>query len=616
MFFLFSTSLAFAQTNCSEGFYTDPATGRCVQAKLNVGETEQTADEVKNDLLDKLNETNDPNQVKDLAKEIADNATKDNQTKNSTAAQVAIAAASAAAPTMISVGMATSMIANKCTAPSGIAMMAAGGTVFAGEVLNIIKFKKRKKKLEEDMKKLIVEYKTLENPTIDQKKAFTSRLQAEAFEIMAMAEDAVGNAAGAKQTAHAIASGIYFAAAATAGLEAASVIGNVGVCTPTPSGTGVAVDLAFANVGGALVSLITKGSKTMSAASATAIGRAGVATAAGILSSTIAGQAKKQKQGAEKRARDIRELKMAFVYGDDWGECLPEDRNSPDKPQCYCFTEDWAKNPARSQSQVCNEHWGMTYAPEETNYNSFLAANGGAQSCITKDYKDDPRCNCRNTNSCLSLPIGNLNLQSFPGIQTAARSNAEIANKFFQGKLEEGDLAKLENGNAAFNKKNIIDALAKNPQTKNIANKLALSTKKFDQQLSNQVAAAARSSGGARGSGTGALESPFAAKVASELKTTVVNKDVVVNSSTVQKGNAKISVPSFDLDFSSLTPSADGTSGIKIVREPARSPQSYGSKNSPVAQDEGQSIFKVITDRYHQTGIKKLFAKRKEIKAE
>lgn len=615
---LFSVTSVFGQTKCPEGYRVDAKTGRCVQVEDKTGIGQESNQEIFDDLNDKLNQNHTNNSSQDnnslaLIKDNKETLRLEQEKTKKTIKSVGIAAASATLLT--------------CPTVSAGLMMLAAKEVIKGEIKSLEEYQNKVKDLKERMKKVSEEYK--KNRGQSQKMGFALKTQIEAFQILAEAEDAIAAASNKKHKRYKRAKVLYNIAKIKATAE--SIFSALHMCVPAPFSAAVKkrIKKVYQKKGGNKESPVYKGINDASffthASLISPMGRALISHKASRLSKDLEKISLEQKEIALNRAKTIRAIASQLVYGSAFDKCEDKDRSDPSKPQCYCFTQDWRRNPNRSASQICNQHWGRSYTPAATDYNEFLSGTGSSQSCITKKYQDDPKCNCIATNSCLSLSLNFDQLKSFPGIRAAVSSTTSEANKFFQGKLSSGELDKLGNGNSAFNK-NIAKALAKNERTKKLAKEFALASKKFDRSLNNKLAKTTKSLG-SNETALG-LKSPFSGNVKETLTKTnqEKNKDhaeinkIAATKSSIKNLNNVTATPSFgDLDFSSLEPGAGlKKGGVKIQETSSEESgdQRFGSQTSPIAKDEGQTLFEQISDSYHQVGLRKLFATRKKIKAE
>lgn len=115
---------------------------------------------------------------------------------------------------------------DKCAAVSHSMIIAGGVTTFVGEMFANSKHKKNLKGIEKDWDKIVNT--NFDGTDKDSKKAHSSAAQAEAFEMMAKAEDSIADNAKTKNKIHMAAAAMYAAAGIAAGLEIIAAKGTMG----------------------------------------------------------------------------------------------------------------------------------------------------------------------------------------------------------------------------------------------------------------------------------------------------------------------------------------------------------------------------------------------------
>lgn len=318
--------------------------------------------------------------------------------------------------------------------------------------------------------------------------------------------------------------------------------------------------------------------------------------------SLMAGQkyAREQRK-AKERQKAIEEMRDSLAERLGLDTC-PE-RDDPAVPKCYCFVIRSEVNQERKNERICEEYLANNAIEfgDETDYTRYGPAtdyskNNGCVSQVTGQFQLN--CECKATNTCAKagyqasdFTLGPLNTALAGGVRDA--NNAANGNTNF---------ATLEGGSASSGAFKLNKALG--PALNEAASKLEKKGKKGFRlsDIKNATAAINKAIG------------PEGRKAAS-------NFGGAINTPPIPAKYKKIVEDNFPEEKGRVAPKADRNtassgSGFDFLNDGANSNgvidgfkaeqnYKYGKKDINTKPDE--SIWKILTHRYHQSGLERLF---------
>lgn len=327
----------------------------------------------------------------------------------------------------------------------------------------------------------------------------------------------------------------------------------------------------------------------------TPVGRMLIAGGLGGLSGVMAGYNGALYMEATNRAQLLKKLQREFDGGmAAIGWCKSEDRNDPQKPDCYCFTQDNQPNPARTNSQIC-EH-----QRQRTNFNSgiYTREDNTNGFCIDSNHLPDPKCACRRSSrKCMKATppfLGSIDAGNFKMLATGFAPVDQIGEGTFSaGKSRIEDLL-----NQAINMRKAQAKILKRPEYREIAGRLDQDTKNFQKKLIEI--------GASHPSNLPVLR-PLPASPAAAIAT--LEKDL--GSARDTRGR---------LSIGSANSSKTGSKHEHPQIELGLTQKEYDERQGQVAElmdqemdigvsdiSNGEDLFKVLSNRYQKSGMKKLF---------
>lgn len=274
-------------------------------------------------------------------------------------------------------------------------------------------------------------------------------------------------------------------AEADAGADANADAGSAGTETPTadagasaPSADAAAgatpdvPEVTTPEAGAAAQTVFGQGA---GAALGSPIGIAVVAGMGAVTTGFLAVKARQQEKQSKEQADRIQTIIDGF--NEDQGAFCPSGREDLRDPKCYCYTDSGAENKDRTNSQTCQKLW------EERNRNFAVRANdysGAAgkvdrKGCFFVNQQFDPDCRCRDLknasgdNACLKVGMPQNQIGSVGQAMSLPQVLGDL-NKMVQGEFDAANIssADLANRNAIASqmRQKIFDDYSKNPKNR------------------------------------------------------------------------------------------------------------------------------------------------------
>ena len=333
----------------------------------------------------------------------------------------------------------------------------------------------------------------------------------------------------------------------------------------------------------------------------------------------IASKAKKHASESGKRIDILEDLKKSFVNngGAGFSSCTTEERENSASPGCFCFTETGNVDEAKKSLQVCKDHFAQASGPNAGQYGvSSASTNSGLKGCFGKNKSFDPTCSCRAKalakakkdgkkvakDNCLKFS-GKVNLGSLSKLGGLKNLVKDSVN-FNRGNISTGDLTGSANGVnkliGKINKKK--KALLKDKKFAPILKKVNKLERKLARSLSNRVK---------KGLADGSIKSPFGSGLSGggstdpkdilkdfEKSIKAVKPDFKSGKNLGKKGG-KRNLNDFNFD-------EGGTDSAQEIDDLANVMKKDYNFND-INDNPGNNIFKIITNRYQRSGLRRLF---------
>lgn len=326
----------------------------------------------------------------------------------------------------------------------------------------------------------------------------------------------------------------------------------------------------------------------------------------------VSSQAKKNKQDAESNVEQVKILKEKYTKS--IASFCPDGRDDLSNPPCYCYTSDGNRNPNREKSNTCQAYWNRYFGKfVATSDSSRAAKSSNPEGCIFKDGKFDRECQCRKLknnkgeNACMTVSVSPGSLSGALGGLDASEG-VRVANEALQGNGGTYNASTSDKTAAMAGK--TIQALKKKiegPFAKSTGVSLDKVADKIARDLAksgnNNVAIFNGAGAGEQFARLRPTDSSFQNALTSVEKNSPAKKSLVVRKQNTRRSNKKSTGSKWKF-------SNDSSSEVLSYGQGAGdgdSKKRYDYGDNDIIKDKSVSIFKVISHRYVQSGLKKLF---------
>ncbi len=342
-------------------------------------------------------------------------------------------------------------------------------------------------------------------------------------------------------------------------------------------------------------------------------------TSAGILTLSIAGalintflknsaakQGEKAKENAEKVAR-LRSILQETLASSSY--CKSRDDLS--QPRCYCFNPDNSRNTNRTNSETCQALFAnldRNLFAEANDYGSNKTKK--PQGCFRVDGVYDQDCKCKEVKNaqgqdgCFNVPV-NVNQVAALGPNTGIPNVVDSFNSLFSGGLGTGELQSGQLGNLAARvgatRKQVLDNLSK----KTGIDSRAFKAKGLEvlKGLSKSIPVRERARARSQLASTN-VTAPAGLVNNPEIQKSLEKSGIVissVNRSAARKSKSKGKKKTgFDL-YGNGSKTSVGKDDVMAKK------YDYSEVQDDIVERKDVSIWKVISNRYNTSGLRRLF---------
>ena len=310
--------------------------------------------------------------------------------------------------------------------------------------------------------------------------------------------------------------------------------------------------------------------------------------------------------------------KVLATFKDSYANFCPTGHEDLNEPRCYCYTTDNKQNKDRTKSQTCIDLWAKDsyrISAEKGNYTGdgkFVDAAG----CVKLNGQFDEKCTCKKfidskgSNACMkttniTIPEGlGSGFATSSGLQDVTRFSNNSAN----GNPGFSSFSSDQLGKKAINAKKMRDAVFSKlgPSLSGNARK-ALSingnnVRQFTKAIFGEKAlqAAAKGSSSPMSFAGASSGDP---KIDAILKNAEQKTGLDLLGSGKGLGNKKTDGKE---GFNFVSDGSGNPSGAQTQNFP-ETQKNYNFKNSDISKRDDTSIFEIISNRYVQSGLKRLF---------
>ena len=323
-------------------------------------------------------------------------------------------------------------------------------------------------------------------------------------------------------------------------------------------------------------------------------------------------------QETEAKANMVKLDKLIKTFKDSYVNICTGGRDNLSDPKCYCYLETGLQNPDRTNSQTCQALWATNSYKLSATAGDYTGVAHAVDpvGCVNLNGQFDATCTCtklvdaKGANACMKTT--SINIPSGLGSGFATSSGLQqvtsLANSAASGNPNLATLnGALLNTNAINSKKLTQEIFTK--LAPNLPKDMASLTN-VDSSNINRLAASVL---GSKAMQTAANGSPSAVGLASSRETDTKTSDLL-NQAAKNAGLAEISggsglankkAPKEAFNFN-LMNDPNGASASQTQNFPETA-KNYNYKNSDISKKADISIFEIISNRYIQSGLKRLF---------
>lgn len=333
------------------------------------------------------------------------------------------------------------------------------------------------------------------------------------------------------------------------------------------------------------------------------------------LNMVVYNAATEQEMDSKNNADKIQ--KMIDVYKSTFKDYCPTGRDNMNEPRCYCYKDDGAQNTDRSNSQTCRELWAKDdqFAKgDKTNYKGKKDVSD-LFGCMTVNKQFDENCKCKKLvnssgeNACLkanqlsiSMPGAMANYAKSNGLQNVVDMAANTANgngglNGFQGSQLRAIAEKSKKSALEI----LNDQIKNNPNNKELKKLSFINDPKKLEQVTNQIFG--KNTIAANSPGSPYSLSETTGKLGEAVKS--VEQDLKKNGVELVGGLGQ-KKPAQNKSGFKFNFDGNSNSGGQVLHLPETAPEKKYKIKGDINTNDSASIWEVISNRYLQSGLKRL----------
>ena len=306
------------------------------------------------------------------------------------------------------------------------------------------------------------------------------------------------------------------------------------------------------------------------------------------------------------------------TFKDSYANFCPNGRESLAEPKCYCYTSDGQENPNRTKSQTCIDLFA-----KDKYKNDAVAADysGPAQAvdpvgCVNLNGQFDEKCGCKKlldskgSNACMktsniSIPAGlGVNFGTNSGINDITAMSNSAAN---------GNSGLVLNSANNLGTKAIMSKKLAEEVFKKLAPALPPNAVALTNMNEKNVGQYAKAVFGAKAMRDAANGSPSAIGLAtgrsSDPKISALLKEAEFKAGLdlIGSGKGLVNKKSDGKEAQVFSFVGDNSANGSQTQTSLDGQKTYNYKNNDISKKDDNSIFDIISNRYIQSGLKRLF---------
>jgi hypothetical protein len=337
-----------------------------------------------------------------------------------------------------------------------------------------------------------------------------------------------------------------------------------------------------------------------------------IVSAVGTANSMIVKQAAEDE--STEATKNIKKIEMLMTtFQDSWNGFCPDGRDDIKVPDCFCYLDHGGKNPNRSNSETCKKLWATNDFKLTATADNYLA-NGkfvDPVGCMTLDKQFDQGCKCKKfvdskgNNACLKTTNLNIPTNSIGAAyiqESGVPQLLHAVNQLTQGnigvsRLNGSQMAMSAVKLSALNDMHLVPIKDK-PGIKQYytdAEIKSVQEKLFPKKLINEISKSSPPSV------LLANHSPPPGALSKALEVIKHKTGIETSGGGGLGKKAAAEQAAGNFNFNGDSAAAGGSNNVEYMDK------NYKYKVNDITKDPGASIFEVISNRYLESGLRKLF---------
>lgn len=337
----------------------------------------------------------------------------------------------------------------------------------------------------------------------------------------------------------------------------------------------------------------------------------GIAT---VFSGILYKGAAKQEEDSQANIKKID--KMIASFKDSYSGYCPNGREKMAEPSCYCYTDDGKKNATRTNSQTCIDLWAKSSYKLSGDANNYAIGTAiEPVGCVNLAGEFDETCKCKKfvdakgVNACkkeASITLSNDSFSTGFATSTGVNDILKYAANSTNGNPRFDLLGTGTLTANAIKARQVTSKLIANLEAKDKNTKIP----KIDESNAGKYAAALM---GQEAINNGMRYSSAAMNVANSRSDNPAVENLLKNAQAkvgleIVGGKGIDAKKSAKKNLSLNFNDSGSVSAGAVIQDFAGTPEkTYKYKNSDINTNQGASIFEIISNRYVQSGLKRLF---------
>ena len=337
--------------------------------------------------------------------------------------------------------------------------------------------------------------------------------------------------------------------------------------------------------------------------------RAALSGALAMYTKKIADKAEELEKVAKGRVKLLKDLKDGFktTGGASFAICSSDDRKNPAKINCYCYLDNGTKNPQREKSGTCQAHWKSNdFSLAAGDYDRAQGySQNSIKGCLKNNglYSQNCCSKASEQGQCFKMS-GKLQLGQLGGL-TGLTDTMKSNYKYVNGNISTGQLDSNSANKMALKATKILKKMEKDPKKAPMLKKVKNLQNKMQRSFAKRIMAGVKN-GQINPSSFGALSGGSSTNVNSPKEVLNNMKKEFKNHNKLKAGKGGLARGSKKSDMDDFDFSDGGKGGIEIDNS-VNDIMAKNYKINDISENSHHDIFKIISNRYQRSGLRRLF---------